>query len=143
MSKFNVIKAGYRVTIESWENDGDNNNTMVKDGMSFNEVKFLKKMTDLVDRNSDFSNLYDPRESEVTAFAEAIRKVLEENIHLTDDPIWKEVLSEGNDSILEYYTESMYDYGLTCGEFYTRVRDGFKVEYFPEDIQIQDVTDQF
>ena len=40
MSKYNEIKAGYRITVDSWENDGDHNNTKSREGLTKEETAF-------------------------------------------------------------------------------------------------------
>ena len=147
---FTEIKAGYRVTITSWENDADNYNTKSIDGLTENEVRFLKPLCEILKsgngyyKDGCFGNMYDPSDSGIENLRLAVIEVVNANLHLTNDPNWKEILEENEgEFILDYYMDIMYDLGLTCGQQYTRVLEKFTVEYIPETIRIEIVTDKF
>ena len=126
-----TIQAGYRLTVVSWENDGDNYNTKTIDGLSIERVRLLVDLCRLhASRNISrgFGNMYDANDDERLAYHTAIQDVLDKH------PVSMDI--DEAESIL-------YDLALQGGEFYTRVLDKFKVEYIPHQINLLDVTDQF
>lgn len=146
--KFTEIKAGYRLTVHSWENDGDYDNTVIKDGLSKDEVLFLKPLFELLKTKSRnpgcFGNMFDPSGKQIQNLVDAVRLTTTENIAHADED-WKRVIENTEDdmTLMDYFVETMSDYGLTGGEYYTRVFHGLKIEFVPEAVRIQDVTDQF
>jgi hypothetical protein len=153
MTKFTTIKAGYRLTVTTWENDGDNYNTEIKEGLEKAEVYFLTDILKLFDRSSwngpsDFGNMYEPSDDEIYRLAVAIRSVAvkhEEWVKANAEWLLDEI-PEDEDGRPEYMDgayDFLYDLGIGSGEFYTRVCESFKVEYTPNDIQLQDVTAEF
>ncbi len=70
--KFTEIKAGYRLTVTSWENDGDNYNTKSQDGLTKEESVFLVELITLFKSRHNrhglsrtFGNMYDPSDKEI------------------------------------------------------------------------------
>ena len=132
--KRTVIPAGYRLTIISWENDADNYDTVILEGLTEEQCAFnvdLCKilMYDENDRNKEnpLNNVYDPDDAEINQIDDAINLIIKKhNQEETTDPI-----------------EYLYDLGLSKGEYYTRVCDSFKVEHIESDIILNDVTDNF
>lgn len=138
------IPAGYRLIVTSWENDADNYNTKSVDGLSLEATKFLTDVIQLFySRNNPpkgmvcFGNLYEPDDSEIAACYAAVQAVLDRHPAITDEAL-KDYF-ESPEGVMEY----MYELGLTCGEFWTRVLEDFEVEHYPEDVIINDVTSQF
>ena len=142
-TKATIIPAGYRITIDSWENDGDNSRTGIVEELSEQDVKFTIDFALLFTENTvnvGIGNLYDPSDSEQKMVAEAIREVVAKHSPLSEN-------------LSEYFTDvdsdvySMlgyaYQLGLSGGDFCTRVLESIKVEYIPEPIVIQDVTVKF
>lgn len=129
-----VIKAGYRLSVTSWENDADNYNTEIVDGLSKSEVQLAVDLLNLVKDSSSntdlFGNMYDPDESEIEAFKAAIEEVFKKNGIEEEQPF---------DLAMDLY----YDYGIGASEFFTRVAEKVVVEYVPADITISDVTQEF
>lgn len=153
MSKFTTIKAGYRLTITTWENDGDNYNTKVLEGLDKADVQFHVDILKLFDRSSwngpnDFGNMYEPSGDEIYRLAVAIRKVAVKHEALVREKAeWLlDEIGEDEDEQPEYMDgayDFLYDLGIGSGEFYTRVCESIKVEYTPTDIKLQDVTAEF
>lgn len=136
--KHTVIPAGYRLTVVSWENDRDNYNTEVIEGLSkpkcalyVDLCKALKN--DAFDSDDRLCNMYDPSEKEIEKVTLTLQEII--NSHNIDE-------DEDEDEIdpIEYLS----DLGLSGqSEYLTRVCDSFNVEYLPHDIIMEDVTDQF
>ena len=120
-----VIPKGYRLTIDSWENDGDLSKTVIIDGLSENEINYYVEICKAL--KGKLGNLYDPSEEELDeldTFAVSLG------------------LKYGEMDSCDL-NEQLYVMGLSSEEFHTRMCDGFKVEYLPEKVVLQDVTDKF
>ena len=143
-TKTTIIPAGYRITVDSWENDGDNSRTKTIEGLSEQDAKFAVDFALLFGsrngKDEGFGNLYEPSDKEMNKVGEAIKEVVAKHSPLPKD--LSEVFEDA-DSDVFCMLEYAYDLGLTGGEFFTRVLDGIKVEYIPEPIEIQDVTTKF
>lgn len=133
-----TIKKGYRLTVESWENDGDNDNTVILDGLEESKVKFLVEICKRLssnyhfsnEENHQFGNMYDPSDSELNEFYDYMRPILVKyNKDVEDDE--------------DYLGEVLDDLGLSSIDFFTRICQRFIVEYVPQDIEIEDVTHKF
>jgi hypothetical protein len=125
-----TIKAGYRVTVKSWENDGDHYNTITKDGLSEEDVKLYVDILKLA--REDFGNMYDPSDKELEDFGNAVKKVFDKHGRAYDESNCEE---EGGEIIGEF-----------CGyseHYFTRVVEKITVEYVPQEIVIEDVTTKF
>ncbi len=139
-----VIPAGYRITITSWENDADNYNTKVMEGQTELDVKFWVDVCKMFrsknrDKNA-FGNMYDPSESEIEKFGTAAFALFQRH------PEWVKSADFSTIDVEhagEYLHEVAYDVALTGGEFYTRVFDTIKIEYIPQQIELEDVTSKF
>ena len=129
-----TIRAGYRLTVTSWENDADHYRTCTVEGIPFKICKFLVAVCKLHEMDSEFANMYEPGEFEIEGYHKAIADLLK--LHKIP-----ESTLDGPDHVIDTY---LNDLGLTgCGEFYTRVMSSFKVEDIPTDIHINDVTKAF
>jgi hypothetical protein len=134
-----IIQAGYRVTVTTWENDGDNYNTKTVEGLTESEAEFIVKLCKIhYSKNAyktvkGFGNMYDPNDTEIEKYHAALQKMLDE--HTGDTPEY----CDDPEGMQEYG----YKLGLTGGEFYTRVCENIKVEFIPEQIEIDDVTAKF
>lgn len=146
----NTIPAGYRLTVNSWENDGDNSKTEVFTGLSKEKTQYYVDLCKLLRVYSggkrEFGNLYDPSEAKLTAFSDAVKLIVDNH------PIVKRLFDEYVEAadgvnVVDLYPEfaldDLFEMGLTGGDFYTRVCEQYTVEYIPNDIVIEDVTEQF
>lgn len=139
MTKTTIIPAGYRLTVTSWENDADNYNTEVKEGLSLEKCRIYVDLCKLMHPDSEHANLYEPDEDELQALGAAYMEIAlrhpdkaHEIEHLTDADLVQDVLQD-----------ICYDLGLGGGDFHTRVCSEWKVEYIPEPIVLTDVTEEF
>lgn len=130
-----VIKAGYRIHVTSWENDADNYRTKTMEGVAKEHLPFIvaacKLLTSKYDHQNGggFGNIYQGSTEDLDlALSELIDKH-PDRPQYCDDP-------EGVSECL------LYKLGLMGGsEYTTRVFDSIKIEYIPENILIEDVTD--
>lgn len=142
--KQTTIKAGYRLSINSWENDGDHRKTKVLEGLSKELVQFYVQLLKLFksqnynDDRTAFGNMYEPEDYQLQYAADAIKGVADTHRGTLDSSGYHEYL---------HVTEDPVDYvGALLGysEHYTyRVFESFKVELVPTEIVLQDVTDLF
>jgi hypothetical protein len=130
--KATTIPAGYRLTIKSWENDGDAKQTVIVNGLTEARAAFY---VDLCKFCSDqFGNLYCPSKKE---------RDLADSI-LTTIMINNNMVEKGNEKyVTDHARDYMYELGLCGGEYYSRQCEDWKVEYLPEPLTMEDVTDRF
>lgn len=138
--KQTIIPSGYRITVTSWENDADNYNTKVLEGLDLTSATFYAELCKLMQRdnsakanwNNRISNLYEPNEAEIERVQAAIIPLLRK---------YDKVESE--EHLGDHAIEYLYELGLSGGEFFTRVCDEWKMEFIPDVIVLNDVTDNF
>lgn len=149
-----VIPKGYRITVESWENDADNYKTKIMEGFEKSSVEFITEFVKLFYSKNNyrgpkgFGNMYEPSDKELKGFAEACNLVIKKHINKdTENTVRQYFWDDDANSFYEDHHEGVidlaYDLGLSGGDFYTRVLDSFKVEYVPVEIILQDVTEEF
>ena len=129
-----MIKAGYQITINSWENDGDNYKDITVGGLTKDRVKYIIAMCGLFTSNK-YGNLYDARHDSQEVFLARLDM-------LAVASAYTDVLEPDE---IEYIGEEPSDYISTFignGIDYTfRVFDSYKVHLMPVDIA--DVTNEF
>ncbi len=148
MTKLTTIKAGYRLTVVSWENDGDNYNTKVIEGLTKEETTFFigccKVFSSKNRDKNNIGNMYAPSYKEIEQFVKVLKEVAVDHSYIVLSDKYSHYFKYNDD---EEFTDSMhemlYDFGLTSGEFYTRVCESYKVDYTPHDIHMHDVTEEF
>lgn len=152
--KQTIIPAGYRVTIESWENDADNYKTKIVEGLQKPSVEFLIDFAKLFHSRNNWNgpkghgNMYDPHANELNNFREAYVEVIKKHIAKDTEQtllqyFWDEDNNKLYDDQHDGVMELAYELGLSGGDFYTRVFESAKVEYIPNEIILQDVTEEF
>jgi len=133
------IKPGYRVTITTWENDADNYKLVIKDGLSFDEVKFIADLCTM--HEGELGNMFEPSDEERDEYLSVLRTLatknnassfIEDLNQLADDFEFEDVM---RDYLMEL--------GFAGGDFYSRVVDSFTVHYIPTVIKLDNVTEQF
>ncbi len=138
------IAPGYRITVKSWENDGDNYNTAVVEGLSKEDALFVYDFAKLFDSKSrhrgGIGNLYDPSSDELASVQQATALVVAKHPNISDE--LKEYFTLSDEDSY-YQMDYAYDLHLSGGEFYTRVCESVKVEFIPNEILIDDVTEDF
>lgn len=150
--KETIIPAGYRLTVDSWENDADNGKTEILSGLSKEQVQFFTDLCKLHSKSSwelgYYGNMYEPSEDEVENHVKVMQDVVSKYPSLQKDMeqlFLKEETYEGEnqDTIREFFFDYLYDLGLTGTDYHTRVCERYTVEYVPMDIIIPDVTEEF
>lgn len=141
----NIIQKGYRMTVRSWENDGDNYQTITRDGMTEHNVNmYVELLKPLMYDHSTltrgkFANMYEPDASELVEFAgvmDPILKKYEIEYDSDVDPV------ENAYNVLGAALDYVGDFTGT-GEFFTRVVDDIQIEYVPQMIEFQNMNSKF
>jgi len=140
-------KAGYLLTVSSWENDLSNKNSKqlhYTDKTKVQQaVEFCKLFTKSY-RGNEYEflgNLYDPNQVE----RDRVERIFY-SFYLSNKGFIDEDPSETPpepDLICDWCLDIAYDFGLTGSDFYTRMCSDIKVIYSKEDIHCEDVTSDF
>lgn len=127
------IKAGYRITVVSWENDGDNYATIIRDGLTRAEAQLAVDLLGLLGRKGRFGNMCDSLpQHEEDRFMAAVEPLMQKNSDAAPADWDIEVVRD----LLNTYTG--------CSEYYfTRSVESIVVEEVPHDIYLTDVTSEF
>lgn len=140
------IPAGYRLIVTSWENDADNYNTEYVQGLSLAATKFLVDVIKLFYSKNNrtkpykcFGNMYEPSDGQQRECFDAIQAIMDKHADALKDDTCLSDYIESPGAVHEY----LYELGLVGGEFWTRVLSSFEVEHYPQEVIINDVTDQF
>lgn len=144
----NFIPKGYRLTVHSWENDGDAECSRIHEGLTKEELEFAVAFILLFRSKSDhsgcFGNVYDElTEKERNAIISAVKKLLKKH------PIGKGILSDVNEE--DEDDEDEEDRQIDCiinflesftgyGEFTIRVVADYKIDYFDKDVEYVTLT---
>lgn len=147
--KTTIIKAGYRVTISTWENDCDNWNTSIVEGLTRKQAEFLVDLCEHMGSvnsisKKGFGNIYDCSESDIIAFSNFLFDLIEKHFEEKQDREVVDVdefMQLAHDSIERLVGVSLFDINLCGGDFFTRVCDSYKVEFSEADIHLLDVTE--
>lgn len=147
MSKFTKIEAGYRITVESWENDADNYNTKSVQGYSLEEALFAVELFQAFSScNSEDNGIGNLRgdDKDYVKYKNTISEIVSRHPIASVSEKFKDYFQPADEDGYVYYSEYLYDLGLGGTEYsLTRVCESVMVEYIPQDILIEDVTDQF
>ena len=137
----NKIKAGYRVTSISWENDGDNYRTIIKEGLKEEEVKLIGAIGKLMkSKKSGLENNYEASDKELSKGHKCYLPIFEKYVSLFSEHDMN-LYREDCYGIMDYIVENIT--GPSSEGYALRVLESMKIEYFPEDILVQDVTKLF
>lgn len=141
MTKTSKIKAGYRITSVSWENDGDHYRTLIKEGLKEEETRLIGEIGSLMkSRKSGLENAYEASEKELAKGHKFYLPVFEKysNLFSKHD---MDLYRKDCYAIMEYITDMIT--GYSAEGYALRVLETMKIEYFPEDVVIEDVTEKF
>lgn len=137
--KTTTIPAGYRLTIVSWENDGDAYTTQTISGLGSEMVHFYVGLAQLCE--DDWGNMYQPSEKERVEFKAACVKMVREKLEQSKLPVdWNKFC---NEEIADMCMDHRDTLGLLSSDYFTRVTESILVEYVPEKIILQNVTADF
>lgn len=137
------IKPGYQLHITTWENDGDNYNTIITSGLSKEDVVFLVDLANCFGRNSNIGNEWVRDED----LREVLEKVLTKHPSISSDMSeeWREAMEDFEED--SYYARDLLREHVlsTPGEGYggdfCRIVENIKVYYFPN--EVVDITHEF
>lgn len=139
-----VIKAGYRLTVTSCENDADNYATKVIDGLTIERARVCVAYCKLFTNDRSVSNMYEPDEDEIATIDERVVSVACDAGFIAH--VFAAIGEDATDAEIRYYVFDaiISEMGLCySGDFYTRRCVSWRVEYVEHDINIPDVTDTF
>lgn len=147
-----VQKAGYRISVTSWENDADSYNHRHITVEAAEDAKVVVALCNLLrsryrTETPTFGNMYEPSESDLADFAQAVFAIpgIRDFLHkmfpgLEQDIEDPEYGADYMDSVMDV----LYDLGLSGSEhFFTRVCEKVEVHYFAEPIYAAEVTAEF
>lgn len=141
MSKFTKIKAGYRTTCVSWENDADYYRTIVKEGLSFAEAKLIGELASaMLTRKSGLENNFEASDRDLAKGHKFYLKIFEKHKELFCEHDLN-LFRQDHYAIVEYITDNLTGYSVEG--YALRVLDSIVVEHVPQDIILEDVTEQF
>lgn len=142
------VKKGYRLSITTWENDGDDYSVQVNEGLDKPTVQFLIQVAQLFKScNDDDDSGFGNEEQKRDWVAPSIMKLL------MGATLPEDVSEEWIDAVLfdDAFYVTLYNkiLGHPVGYEYQfcRVFESFKVEYISEDVKVtipvKDVTEEF
>lgn len=131
-----IIKKGYTIKVDSWENDGDYNNTKIKTVETKEEAKAYY---DVMQTCKSFGNNDSFSDTDRTKMKECLAKnpILLKMLNIEFEVFSLEIeLREIQDIFMEY----AYDL-LGYSEYYLcRVMEKCTVTYSPEDIYLEEIN---
>lgn len=146
--KHTTIPAGYRLTVTSWENDGDCYGNFIHAGLKREQVLFYVDFCKLM-HTDKHGNIYEPSDEQI----EEIRKDFIELLEKYTDMLYEakdmlddiHISEDGASEIADDCFQQMHCefFGVGAEGFYTRALSSYKVEYIPEEIKFEDVTREF
>jgi hypothetical protein len=135
-----LYTAGYLIRVTSWENDGDAYNT-AEVNVSSKDVAYALTQLALLFKSTNTSdgigNMYEPSEDGYNLVVETLYAFHKKYGNIL------EVSVEDEEDITDAYIGIASDLGLVGSEFYTRVCEQVSVYYLPQDVIVQEVTEQF
>jgi hypothetical protein len=143
-----IHTAGYAITVTSWENDADHYNTKTMVVSSIEDAQVLYTLAKLLgsQNKKSFGNMYEPNEYELQQFALAVAAIpgIKEYIHNTVPELEANIEDpEYGGCYMDVVMDTLYELGLTRGDFYTRVAETVVVHYYAEPVYAEDVTNTF
>lgn len=145
MTKQTTIPAGYRLTVTTWENDADNYKTCTKEGLSKEKIQFY---VDLMkpfhcsyhQGTGNLGNIYQFRGDQEEQLLAHYLAILEKHKEVLAE---YEIEGETEDQLTDLFNDILYDLDVRGGEQETRVVESLKIEYTPQAITFDDVTEEF
>ncbi len=138
-----VKDKGYEVTVVSWENDGDNYNTLSKTYQSKELAIEIAKLckTLFISKNNGENGIGNSSDSPGQKIFDRIIDYMKDHLILLDNPNFRGV-SKSNVSDQELIDICMeYNNDLLGGSeyYYSRVCESVKITYSPEDIYAEEI----
>lgn len=134
------IKAGYKIEVISWENDGDNYSTKSKEGLTKEQTQLYVDICNLM--SGEFGNMYEPDNAETDALNVEVADILLKHKDTVLELFDEDVAILDNEMCEGIFRDVHYDL-FGSSEFYTRRLDKLTVTYVPYELVLEDVTEQF
>lgn len=141
-----VIKAGYRITVESYENNGDACRTVTVDGLSLDDAKFHARILSLINTTSQYGCMLSDDEELVDSFVYECRSIIDSGKYVVNGLHTLDTISTSNDVLFDFIKDEILSQyvGYPEYEIYaTRKVDNITVEFVPAEIDLGDITSQF
>lgn len=135
--KFTKIPKGYRITIESYENDCDFGDTNIVEGLSEEELKQAVTLCTVM-QTKEHGNLYYPSVFQKIKLFNVLNIIFD---YVEDCTVTIDNLDKYEDDFYNLLAE--YGFIGKAEDQFTRYCQSYKIEYLPDDIFIEDVTAQF
>lgn len=132
-----VVEKGYTIKVVSWENDGDNYNTITKTVATIEEAKahfnLLNVDSDLVHQTLKYRDIRIGNSRVIKEKAkEKVFYLMVENGLASDD--------EDLDIVYNRFSEVYNNYCGYSEDYIHRVVDAVSITYSPEDIYLENIT---
>lgn len=126
-------KKGYEIVVTSWENDGDNYNTVIYETDDKEHALATVEFANLFKKScweGGIGNSYSPNANELKRIDDVFISFYKEHPHLLP----KEWDIPQEDDIALACSDHASNLGLTNGEYYTRKLSNLEIYYHPEDV---------
>lgn len=141
-----VIKAGYRITVESYENNGDACRTVTVDGLSLDDAKFHARILSLINTTSQYGCMLSDDEELVDSFVYECRSIINSGKYVVNGLHTLDTISTSNDVLFDFIKDEILSQYVGYPEYdiyATRKVDNITVEFIPTEIDLGDITSQF
>lgn len=141
-----VIKAGYRITVESYENNGDACRTVTVDGLSLDDAKFHARILSLINTTSQYGCMLSDDEELVDSFVYECRSIIDSGKYVVNGLHTLDTISTSNDVLFDFIKDEILSQYVGYPEYdiyATRKVDNITVEFIPTEIDLGDITSQF
>lgn len=132
MTKLTLYKKGYLLRIESWESDADNYKTKEVWFETEEETKMWAAFCRLF--YGEIANLFEPDEDELEDAAKILVEFYEESPKSINEP------NLTPEQIVDSLIDKANEFGLSGGDFYTRVLSELWIFKFDNDVVVDDLS---
>ena len=141
-----VIKAGYRITVESYENNGDACKTVTVDGLSLDDAKFHARILSLINTTSQYGCMLADDEELVDSFVYECQSIINSGKYVVNGLHTLDTISTSNNVLFDFIKDEILSQYVGYPEYdiyATRKVDNITVEFVPTEIDLGDITSQF
>ena len=132
MNKIKVINKGYRLEVKSWENDGDNNKTIVNYYQDKDEALRILNLVELLGNDRQLANRY--YEGDDEAFKDIVGTIKRKYHHLFD------LENKNDEEIFDLIQDDLISVLGYTEYYFLRVCESAVLTYSPEDIYLERIT---
>jgi hypothetical protein len=137
----NKIAAGYRFTFNSCDIRQENPFSVIKEGLSESEANFFFDLSEAIQGGTALDIRSSNAEWRIKKEHEKLYSIFEKHSNLFTDENLK-AMKDDVGRIMDYISENMIGYSYS-DHVDMRTLVNYKIEYVPEDIIINDVTEKF